>query len=236
MTEDRQHDRQPRLDHWREAHGGFRGSHMLAGGAGLLAVAAALALAAQAGPGEGPGLQMAGWLVYVLGLGVVGLAFAWTCIPGILPRAGLATAVLHVAQGTYLLVILYGGSTAVLPPVALTAGRQLALVVLAVSAAAKLGRSVALGLGAAAALGLGKACLRSLAPGFDGGTIVDAAVLLLLAAALLVTARRLRRLEDEWARDHYPGGRSDFSEFNNPQHDWNRPGNPSRLACAGAPR
>jgi hypothetical protein len=236
MTEDRQQEREPRPDYWREAHGGFRGSHMLAGGAGLLGVAATLALAAQAGSGTGSGLQMAGWLVYVLGLGVVGLAFAWTCIPGILPRAGLATAVLHVAQGTYLLVILYGHSTVFLPPVALTAGRQLALVVLAAAAAAKLGQAATLSLGAAAGLGLGKTCLRSLAPLYDGGVAVDVALLLLLAAALFVTARRLRRLEDEWAREHHPGGRSDFSEFNNPQHDWNRPGNSSGSACTGATR
>jgi len=110
------------------------------GGTALFS-AAALALAALAGPGAGNGLQVAGWLAYVLGLGVVGLAFAWTCIPGILPRAGLAAAVLHVAQGTYLLVILYGRSAATVPPVALTAGRLLGLLVLAVAAAAGLGRA-----------------------------------------------------------------------------------------------
>lgn len=233
MSENRRQDRAPRADLWREAHGGFRGSLLLAGGAALLGVAAALALAALAGPGAGNGLQVAGWLAYVLGLGVVGLAFAWTCIPGILPRAGLATAVLHVAQGTYLLVILYGRTAATVPPVALTAGRLLGLLVLAVAAAAGLGRRVALVLGAAATIGLGKACLRSLAPRIDGGVAADAAVLLLQAAALLLTARRLRRLEDDWARDHHPGGRSDFSEFNNPQHAWNHPGEPSGPGGAG---
>ncbi len=212
-----------RIDTWREAHGGFRGSVMLMAGALLLGAAASLALGAAADGDKGGGLEMAAWLVYVLGLGVVGLAFAWTCVPGILPRAGLAAAVLHVAHATYLLVILYGRSTAFLPPVALTGGRLLALAVLAVVAVRQLGRRSALVLGTAAVLGLGKVGLRSVAPRFDGGAVADAALLLLLAAALVVTARRLRRLEDDWARDHHPGGRSDFSEFNNPEHEWNRP-------------
>ena len=50
-----------------------------------------------------------------------------------------------------------------------------------------------------------------------------ACLLLFMAAAIGVTTRRLRGLEDEWAREHHPGRRTDFSEFNNPEHDWNRP-------------
>ena len=50
------------------------------------------------------------------------------------------------------------------------------------------------------------------------------AAVFILLAAIVLTARRLRPVEDHWARQHYPGGKSDFSEFNNPQHDWNKPG------------
>jgi hypothetical protein len=167
-----------------------------------------------------------GWLAYILGLGLVGLGFGWNCAAGILPRAGLAAAALHLAQAAYLLVVLYGRTQAPISPVVLTGGRLLALIVFAFAATRLLGQRTAVILGVAAGLSLTKTLLRVLVPEADGGAAVDAILLLIQALAFAVTARRLRRIENDWAREHHPGGRSDFSEFNNPEHDWNKPGSP----------
>lgn len=216
-----------RIDYWREANGGFRGSNLLGGGAALLALGALLALMGLlvAGPATGSRgiVVVAGWLSYILGLGLVGAGFGWSCIAGILPRSGLAVAVIHVLQAGYLLIMLYGRSQPPVSPVALTVGRLLAVIVFAILAVGALGSRTARILGVAAGLGLAKAMLRVLVPEADGGAGIDAVVLLVMAAAFAVAARRLRRIEDEWARSHHAGGRSDFSEFNNPEHDWNKP-------------
>jgi hypothetical protein len=229
-----------RADAWREANGGFRGSHLLAGGTALLALGALLALVGLlvGGPDTGSrdGVVVAGWLAYILGLGLVGTGFGWSCIAGILPRAGLAVAVMHVLQSGYLLYMLYGRSQPPVSPVALTVGRLLAVIVFAILAAGALGPRTARILGVAAGLGLAKALLRVLVPAADGGAGVDAAVLLVMAAAFAMAARRLRRIEDEWARNHNMGGRSDFSEFNNPEHDWNKPDETPGKGGAGGRR
>jgi hypothetical protein len=213
-------------DPWREAHGGFRGSNLLTGGGLLLAAGALLALVGMWLGGTQPdpraGAVEAGWLAYILGLGLVGLGFGWTCVPGILPRLGLTAAVLHVTQAVYLLFVLYGRNQPPVSPVVLTAGRLLSLVVLAAVAARPLGQRTAVILRLAAGLSLTKIVLREFAPETDRGATVDAILLLAQAAAILVTARRLRHIEDDWAREHHPGGKSDFSAFNNPEHDWNK--------------
>jgi hypothetical protein len=219
-----------RVDYWREGQCGFRGSSLLSGGGVFLAAGALLALASlgMGGARTDPGadIVVAGWMAYILGLGLVGMGFGWACAAGVLPRLGLAAAALHLAQAAYLLFVLYGRNQLPVSPVALTAGRLLALAVFAAIAANQLGRRSALVLGVAAGLCLAKTLARVFIAGADGGAAADAILLLVLAAAIVVTARRLRRVEDEWARGHHPGGRSDFSEFNNPQHEWNRAGHP----------
>lgn len=207
-------------DDWREAGGGFRGSHLLLAGALLLAGGALLALLGRLG---GEGLVEAGWLAYLAGLGVTGLGFGWSGIPGILPRFALAVAALHLAQAGYLLLVLYGGAQAPVAPTALSVGRLAAVVVFAAVAAPRLGTLAARGLGGAAGLALARTLARVIWPSLDGGPVLDATILLVLATAIAVTGRRLRGLENAWAREHHPGRRADFSQFNNPQHDWNRP-------------
>lgn len=213
------------VDYWREAHGGFRGSRLLQAGAGLLGAGGLLSLAAAlAGRGAGDRLVEAGWVAYLLGLGVTGLGFGWPGLTGILPRVVLGAAALHVAQSAYLLVLLYGRSQPPVAPVALSVGRLAAVLVFVALAAGKLGRLATWALGASSALVLAKIMARLAAPAADGGAVLDATFILLLATAVAVTARRLRVLEDAWGREHDPGRRSDFSEFNNPEHDWNKPG------------
>lgn len=227
----------PRIDYWRDAQGGFRGSQLLAMGAGLLALGGLISLL-------DPWLARAlavrtaelGWLSYILGLGLVGLGFGWTCVPGILPRVGIATAVLHVGQAAYLLVLLYGRNAAPVAPVALTVGRLLSVLVLTIAAADMLGRRCALTLGLVAGASLAKALLRVLGPGLDGGAAIDALFLVLLAGGLWAAAHRLRAVEDDWARRHHPGNRTDFAEFNNPEHDWNKQGGQGRVEQARMPR
>lgn len=212
-------------DDWREAHGGFRGSHLLLAGAGLLAAGAALSLAGGAGGGT---LVEAGWLAYLLGLGVTGLGLGWSAIAGILPRIALAAAVLHVVQSAYLLVILYGRLEPAISPVAVTVGRLAAVLAFVVVGAPRLGRRTSWVLGGATGIALARTIARALWPELDGGPVLDATILLVLGTAHAATGRRLRALEDAWAREHNPGRRSDFSEFNNPQHDWNRPSGSDR--------
>ncbi len=216
------------VDDWREAQGGLRGSSLLYAGGVFLGAGALLALNALGTGGTrttpGSDLVVAGWMVYILGLGLVGLGFGWTCAAGILPRMGLAVGALHLAQAAFLLFVLYGRNQLPVSPVALTAGRLLALTIFAAIAARHLGRRSALFLGGAAGLCLAKTLARVFIPAADGGVAVDAILLLILAAAIVMTARQLRRVEDDWARRHHPGAKSDFSEFNNPQHDWNRAG------------
>lgn len=211
-------------DYWREAQGGFRGSHLLLGGAVLLAVGAVVSLVSGfVGAAAGPGIVEIGWLAYILGLLLAGLGFGWSGAAGVLPRAALGAAALHLAQSAYLLYILYGRSQPPVSPVALTVGRHVALLLFVAMAARPLGPGPVRALGAAAGLGLAKTLARVLVPAADGGIVLDATLLLFMAAAIGVTTRRLRGLEDEWAREHHPGRRTDFSEFNNPEHDWNRP-------------
>lgn len=209
-------------DEWREAQGGFRGSHLLLAGAALLACGAVAGLAAGAGPAGSPTLAMAGWLAYLLGLAVTGLGFGWSGVAGILPRAALAVAFLHVVHSGFLLYVLYSRQQPPLSPSTLTVGRYLALLIFAVMARQPLGLLPSAGLAAAAALGLARTLVRVFAPAADGGKLIDGIVLLAVGAAIAITARRLRGLEDAWAREHRPARRSDFSEFNNPEHTWNK--------------
>lgn len=209
-----------RIDHWREAQGGFRGSHLLLAGALLLMAGALLALLGAAG---NDGLVEAGWLAYLLGLGVTGLGFGWSGVAGILPRVALAAAALHIAQAAYLLLILYGRAQPPVAPAALTVGRLVAVLAFVAVAAPRLGTRAAWVLGGAAGLALARTLVRVLWPAADGGPVLDATILLVMGTAIAVTGRRLRALEDAWARAHDPGRHSDFSEFNNPQHDWNKP-------------
>lgn len=214
------------VDPWREAQSGFRGSNLLMCGGVLLAAGALLALIGLWLGGTLPnpraGAVVTGWLAYILGLGLVGLGFGWTCVPGILPRMGLTTAVLHLTQAAYLLFLLYGRNQPPVSPVMLTAGRLLSLIVLTAVAARPLGQQATLILRGAAGLSLTKILLREFVPEADGGATLDAILLLSQATALVVTARRLRHIENNWAREHHPGGKSDFSAFNNPEHDWNK--------------
>jgi hypothetical protein len=215
------------IDYWREAQGGFRGSSLLSGGGAFLAIGALFVLAGLApgaGTDPGTGLVVAGWMAYILGLALVGMGLGLTCAAGILPRLGLTAAALHLAQAAYLLFVFYGRNQPPVSPVVLTAGRLLALTVFAAVTARQLGQRSALVLGVTAGLCLAKTLIRVLIPAADGGAVADAILLLALAVAIVLAALRLRRVEDEWAREHFPGGKSDFSEFNNPQHEWNKTG------------
>lgn len=215
-----------RHDDWREAQGGFRGSHLLLAGAALLVGGAMASLAAGSGPAGRATLAMAGWVAYLLGLAVTGLGFGWSGVAGILPRAALPVAILHVVQSGFLLYILYSRQAPLMSPSTLTVGRYLALLIFAVLARQHLGSLPAAGLAAAATLGLARTLVRLFAPAADNGRLVDSIALLAVGAAIAVAAQRLRRLEDAWAREHRPARRTDFSEFNNPEHTWNKPDEP----------
>lgn len=228
------HDRN--ADDWGLAHGGFRGSHLLLPGAVALGLGALLSLAgighADAASPLRASLVTIGWAAYVLGLILVGLGFAWTCLVGILHRSGVVTALFSLLQASYVLLALSRNTRPALDPAVISTVRLAALAAFALLAARAIGHRLALATAVTAGAGCLKAGARLLSRRHDGSLALDAALVLGLAVALTLLAARLRRLEDEWARRNRGDRRSDFSEFNNPQHRWNRPDDRTGLSCA----
>ena len=222
-------------DGWGEAQAGLRGSHLLLPGAAALGLGALLSLAGIGHPGTATALRAAlvtiGWAAYVLGLILVGLGFAWSSSVGILHRSGLAVALLSLAQGAHFLVTLWRDERPALDPAIISLARLALLAAFALLSPRALGRPLARWIAVAAGAGCVKAGLRLAIPGLASPLAVDALLVTGLAAALVAMARRLRRLEDDWARRNRGAPRSDFSQFNNPQHRWNRPDDTSRLSC-----
>lgn len=223
-------------DDWRLAHGGFRGSHLLLTGAVALALGALLSLAGLGADGGLPASRAAvahvGWSAYILGLFLVGTGFGWTSTVGVLHRAGLGVAALNVFQAGYLLYVIYGRALPSLDPAVISALRLASLAAFGALAAGAIGRRLTAALTITAGAGCLKAVTRVVRPAAADSLVLDAALLLALAVTLVFLARRLRRLEDDWARRNRGDRRTDFSEFNNPQHQWNRSDDHSGLSCA----
>lgn len=222
-------------DDWRLAQGGFRGSHLLLTAAAALALGALLSLAGITGGGNITSARAAvatvGWSAYILGLFLTGIGFGWTCTVGVLHRSGLVTAALHVFQSGYLLVAIYGRTLPAFDPALLSTLRLASLAAFGVLARGALGRRLSTALAAVAGAGCLKAVLRMAGSAATDSVALDAALVFSFAIALALLARRLRRLEDDWAQRNRGDRRTDFSEFNNPQHHWNRSEDHSTLSC-----
>lgn len=223
-------------DDWRLAQGGFRGSHLLLAGAVALALGALLSLAGLNAAGGVTASRAAvvtvGWSAYILGLFLVGTGFGWTSMVGVLHRAGLVVAALNVFQAVYLLYAIYGRKLPPLDPAVLSVLRLASLAAFGVMAASAVGRRLSVALVIVAGAGCLKAATRVARPAVAHSVVLDAALVLSLAVTLAFLARRLRRLEDDWARSNRGDRRTDFSEFNNPQHEWNQSDDRSELSCA----
>jgi hypothetical protein len=225
-----------KLDDWRRAQGGFRGSNLLLTGAVALALGALLSLAGLNATGGITASRAAvvtvGWSAYIIGLFLVGTGFGWTSTVGVLHRAGFGLAALNIVQAVYLLYVIYGRTPPALDPAVLSVLRLASLAAFGVMAARAIGRRLSVALVIVSGAGCLKALARVAQPTATSNLFLDAALVLSLAVTLAFLARRLRRLEDDWAQHNRGDRRTDFSEFNNPQHHWNQPDDRSGLSCA----
>ena len=220
----------PATDFWAEASGGVRGSSLLRLGALLMCLAALLN---GAGTALQPSQSLLGirilkvaWLLWIGDLWLVGAGFIWIGLNPVLSRIGLATGLLHLFQGLFLLLTLFANLRLPVTNTALSTGRLLAIVLFAIVERRTLpGRQVAV-LILAAGLLQAKLVLRTLTVLREMPEVwlmsLDVLLLLGLGLALLGVAASVRREETWWAEEQYQARATGFSAFNNPQHPWNR--------------
>lgn len=217
-------------NHWAEAHGGLRGSTFLTLAAAAYLAAAVLHVAARLQnpntPGPSDPLFMVALMAWDATLFLLGTGFLWTGINPVLGRFGIGLGIFIYLQAGYLLFSLVTGNPLPIPPSALTAGRTFLLAAFAVVEGRALGRGTALLLGLTAGAQFGQVMLRGLAnwPRLEqpAETVLGAMFMASSAVAMLAVGRAVRRQENAWALDHGPHSAARFSDFNNPQHEWNR--------------
>lgn len=214
---------------WREIDGGFRGSVLLRAGAYASAVGVLVNLGAQVLAGDaGPSLLLTiiAWLLYILALWLLAGGFFWVGSHPFLSRFGFLVSFFHAGHGVFLLILLFRLTEAPFAPVSLTVGRLIATLLFVIVEREWLPPRVQRLLAVSAGLLLLKAAGRSLGYLPDLGNpatpLLDAVLMLFLAAALLQLATVIRAEEDHWAEKIYNSGHADFSDFNNPEHAWNK--------------
>ena len=217
------------INYWSEVDAGFRGSLMLRLGALATAGGALLNLGAQVLAGSGDpstSITIVAWLLYILGLWGLAAGFFWVGSHSFFTRFGFVVGALHAAQGVHLLVLLFTFTALPIPPISLTVGRLVAVIIFAVVEKEWLADRTRIMLGGAAGLLLIKAAGRALdywpVLGNPAEPLLDAVLLLALTAAVLQLSNSVRLQENDWAETVYDAGHSDFADFNNPEHAWNK--------------
>jgi hypothetical protein len=217
------------VNHWAEVDSGFRGSSILRLGAVATAGGALTNLGAQvlAGAGEpSTPITIVAWLLFIAGLWSLAGGFIWVGYHPYLTRFGFVVGALHAAQGIQLVVLLFTFTAVAVPPISFTVGRLLTIIIFVLVEKEWLGSRTRLLLGSAAGLLLAKAAGRALGYWPELGTLfeplLDAMLLLYLTAAMLHLATAVRHEENDWAETVYNTGHSDFGDFNNPEHEWNK--------------
>ena len=217
------------IDYWAEAAGGFRGSTMVRLGAialscGGLANLAAQLLAVDTGPSQL--VTVLAWLLFILGLWLLAAGFFWVGAHPALPRFGFVVGTFHALQGVQLLVLLFSTSPPIVPPISLTVGRLLATVFFAIFARGIIPTRPRTYLAVSASLLLVKAIARSLGflPAMSDPLepLLDAVLLIFMASALFQVGTMVRHEETAWAKHVWENRGSDFADFNNPEHAWNK--------------
>ncbi len=218
------------IDFWSEVGGGLRGSVMLLLGTVTTASGGLIDLGAQIfadanGPSETA--TFVAWVLFIIGLWLLAAGFFWVGSHPFLTRFGFVVGAFHAAQGIYLLILLFTFTAATIPPVSLTIGRLLATLLFPFIEKEWLDKRTRNLLVGAASLQLLKVSgrvlgfLPELSPPFE--PLLDAVLLLGLAAALLHLRTTIRYEENSWAKTIYETSHSDFADFNNPEHAWNKP-------------
>lgn len=218
------------INYWAAAGGGFRASLLLRLGALVMAAGALANLGTQllAGPGTpSTGLTIIAWLLFILGLWLLAAGFIWLGASPFFSRFGFVAGAFHAIQGIQLLLVLFTFTPAILPPISLIIGRLVSLLFFVwIDREWMSVRTIRL-LAGAVGLELLKISLRGLSYMPDLGLplepLLDTVLLLLLAAALIQLGCSVRHAENDWAQMVYGLNHSDFSDFNNPEHDWNKP-------------
>lgn len=223
-------DTSDNTDPWREAGGGFRGSTLLIIGAITLAGAGLVQLVVGLSQDGGTPAAMpdeAARLAYFIGLWVVGAGFTWAGAHPCLGRFGLVVAVLYLAQCVLLLLDAYTHTPVATELAIVSFGLLVGLLVFAWLEAPSLGATATRWLAAAAGLALlhtGWTWLgQAKRLGTKGESLLETGLLVFLAWALFCVGRAARRAEAEWAADRRHRRTEKFAEFNNPEHDWNKP-------------
>ncbi len=217
------------LNYWAEIEAGFRGSTLLQVGTLLGAVGALANLGADIlGGADGPSqpVTIIAWLLFIAGLWLLAGGFILVGSHRTLTKFAIFVGIFHGLQGIQLLTVLFTFSSVPLPPISLTVGRLIAVLIfiflerhfLPVQTRNLLYWAVGCQLAkvTSRALGLLPAMNSPVSP------LVDTVFLLFLAAALMQLGVFVRQEEDAWARQVFDSGHSDFADFNNPQHEWNQ--------------
>ena len=218
-----------RTDRWQEAGGGFRGSVLLKVAAAVICVGSGLDIASHSILPEDTSaahpLLALTWTMRIGGLWLLGLAFAWLATSPILSWFGIVTGLLHLAQGTYLLILLFTLGRPPFPPFILSTGLLVSIAAFAVVERNWISRRTAVLLLAPTGLLLLKILLEGInlapLPAADA-PILDAGLRVLQAAAFYELGRSVREEEDTWAENHARDRALDFQDFNNPEHAWNK--------------
>jgi|GEM_PF-2326044 len=220
----------PQIDYWRETNGGLRGSTMIRAGTVVMALAGLSNVIAPYVSSFGvvpyEPAMIAAWLSWILGLWILGAGFAWVGINPFLSRFGIVVGTFHIAQGVYLLVLLFTSARTAVPPVSLSVGRLVAILAFALIERESIGRSTSRLILVATGLALLKVAVRIMTylPPLSATiwSLADAGMLILLAVTLLRLGTRVRILENSWAEERYRERSAGFVDFNNPEHLWNK--------------
>ncbi len=217
------------IDYWARVEGGFRGSVMIRIGALITALGSLLNLGAQLLPvdaGPSPIVTTIAWLLYIIGLWFLAAGFFWVGSHPYFTRFSFVIGVLHAAHGAQLLVLLFTFAFIPIPVVQITIARLAVTLLFAYTEREWLAFRTQAYLVVAVSLQLIKTLGRTLGYTTDLGNpygpLLDASLLLILTAVMLHLSNVVRLEEDEWAEIMYQPGDSDLSDFNNPEHEWNK--------------
>jgi len=213
-------------DAWGEINGGLRGSTLLRGGAVVSITAALLNVGAEVFPHLNDPLVTLAWLLWIAALGLMGAGFMWVGVQPFYTRYGWVIGIFFAINALYLMGVLFAGIRPPVPGVSLSIGRALLLLFFAMVEKKDLRPGPATALILIALLQFLKIGVRlagywpELTPLLDAG--LDAALVVGTAVVIFLVGGSIRRAENMWAREIASQRHGVFSDFNNPEHDWNR--------------
>ncbi len=211
---------------WAEINGGMRGSNLLRMGSAATLLATLMNFLPSVWA-DAPGMLVtAAWLTWIMALWFLAAGFVWIGVHPFMGRFGLSVGGFHFLNGLFLLGVLFGGVKPFLPNASLSIGRTLLLLFFVLMEKRHLRKLTINFILLAAFLQFLKISLRimeilpSLGKIADSG--LDSGLLAIIAAAIFIMGKDIRSVENSWARELAATRASGFSDFNNPEHDWNR--------------